>query len=87
MAKERQVRPHRLGSTHVLTKHEAMARAVHRLHAELLALDIEDEHVLLVMCRMARDLPQLQVVNIRGNDFLQLSVSFDAHVGIRRMTW
>ena len=50
-------------------EHEAVRGAVHRLEAELLALDVEAEHVLLVLGRVARRLPQLEVEHV-GRDHL-----------------
>ena len=51
-------------------EHEAVPRAVHGLHAKLLALDVEDEHVVLVVCRVPRDLPQLEVEDVGRDHFL-----------------
>mmetsp|Transcript_32752 Transcript_32752/g.55219 ORF Transcript_32752/g.55219 Transcript_32752/m.55219 type:complete len:390 (+) Transcript_32752:512-1681(+) len=48
---------------------QAVAGAVHGLHAPLLVLHVEGEHVVLVVLRVARDLPQLQVVDVGRDDF------------------
>src|SRR6185436_16502850 len=44
---------------------EAMARAVHRLEAEVAPLDLETEHVLLVLVPVPRGAPDLGVVEER----------------------
>mmetsp|Transcript_36730 Transcript_36730/g.118502 ORF Transcript_36730/g.118502 Transcript_36730/m.118502 type:complete len:471 (-) Transcript_36730:417-1829(-) len=51
-------------------EHEAVARAVHRLEREGLPLAVEHEHVLRVLSRVARGLPQLEVVHVRRDDLL-----------------
>mmetsp|Transcript_14766 Transcript_14766/g.40378 ORF Transcript_14766/g.40378 Transcript_14766/m.40378 type:complete len:603 (-) Transcript_14766:35-1843(-) len=51
-----------------LGEHEAVAGAVHGLHAELLLLHLEDEHVLAVVRGVARRLPQLHVVHVGRDD-------------------
>ena len=38
-------------------EHDTVARAIHRLEAELGTLDVEQEHVLLVLRRVARRVP------------------------------
>mmetsp|Transcript_19999 Transcript_19999/g.47643 ORF Transcript_19999/g.47643 Transcript_19999/m.47643 type:complete len:307 (+) Transcript_19999:625-1545(+) len=55
-------------------EHEAVPGAVHGLHSKLLALDVEDEHVLLVVRRVPRDLPQLQVVHVRRDHLLVVAL-------------
>eukprot|EP00966_Prymnesium_polylepis_P143543 3313590-Prymnesium_polylepis.1 len=45
-------------------EHDAVAGAVHRLEPKLLILDVEREHVLLVLGRVTRLLPQLEVVHV-----------------------
>mmetsp|Transcript_5603 Transcript_5603/g.14835 ORF Transcript_5603/g.14835 Transcript_5603/m.14835 type:complete len:354 (-) Transcript_5603:719-1780(-) len=49
-------------------EHEAVAGTVHRLQPKLLPLDVEKEHVLLVLGRVARRLPQLEVVHVGRDD-------------------
>mmetsp|Transcript_240 Transcript_240/g.510 ORF Transcript_240/g.510 Transcript_240/m.510 type:complete len:309 (-) Transcript_240:902-1828(-) len=66
--------PHRQLSVRALPRleHDAMARAVHRLQPELLRLDVEAEHVLLVLGGVAGGLPQLEVVHV-GRDHLRVA--------------
>jgi hypothetical protein len=47
-----------------MVEHEAVARAVHGLEAKLLALHVEQEHVVLVVGGVARGDPQVQVVHV-----------------------
>lgn len=47
-----------------MSKHETVARAIHRLEGELLFLYIEQEHILLVVLQVARLLPKLRVIHI-----------------------
>ncbi len=50
-------------------KHEAVAGTVHGLQGKLLLLDLEHEHVLLVVLGVAADVPQLHVEDVWGGDF------------------
>jgi hypothetical protein len=52
-----------------VVEHQAMARAVHRLHAETAVLNLEQIDVVLVVLVMARGLPELEVEHVGGNDF------------------
>lgn len=54
----------------LVVKHKTMARAVHGLHSETLAFDLKHKHVLFVGRIVARSLPQLEVENIWGQNFL-----------------
>ena len=56
-----------------MLEHEAVARAVHGLHAELGALDVEAEHVVLVVERVARRVPEVEVVDVRRHDLRVLA--------------
>ena len=49
-------------------KDETMPRAVHRFQSPLLLLDIEREHVILVILPMSRSLPEFAIVHIRGDN-------------------
>lgn len=49
---------------------DTVARAVHRLDCPLLLLDVEVEHVFLVVLPVAGRLPQLDVENVGRDDFL-----------------
>ena len=53
-------------------EHEAVARAVHGLEAKLLLLDVDRKHVLLVVVRVAADLPQVKVVHVGRHDLVVL---------------
>jgi len=52
-----------------------MAGAVHGLHSESLVLDLEDEDVVLVVEVVTGRLPQLEVENVGGHNFLVASHS------------
>jgi hypothetical protein len=54
----------------MLSEHEAMTWAVHRLHGETLVFYLEHEHILFVLGIMTRSLPKFEIVNIRGKNFL-----------------
>mmetsp|Transcript_24388 Transcript_24388/g.77255 ORF Transcript_24388/g.77255 Transcript_24388/m.77255 type:complete len:453 (-) Transcript_24388:95-1453(-) len=51
-----------------------MGGAVHRLEAKLLPLDVEQEHVLLVLGGVARRLPQLEVEDVWGDDLVVVAL-------------
>jgi hypothetical protein len=55
-------------------EHEAVGGAVHWLEAELLALDLEAEHVLLVLGGVARRLPQLEVEHVGRDHFVVVAL-------------
>mmetsp|Transcript_5306 Transcript_5306/g.16654 ORF Transcript_5306/g.16654 Transcript_5306/m.16654 type:complete len:469 (-) Transcript_5306:558-1964(-) len=59
-------------------KHEAVARAVHRLERKLGVLDLEDKHVLLVLGRMPRRVPQIHVVHVGRNHLVIDAVGWQA---------
>ena len=50
------------------TKHQAVSRAVHGLESKSILLNIEREHVLLVVLPVSRGVPQLDVVHVGGHD-------------------
>mmetsp|Transcript_47664 Transcript_47664/g.158892 ORF Transcript_47664/g.158892 Transcript_47664/m.158892 type:complete len:471 (-) Transcript_47664:421-1833(-) len=62
-----------VGALAVLEEH-AMGGAVHRLEAKLLPLDVEQEHVLLVLGGVARRLPQLEVEDVWGDDLVVVAL-------------
>ena len=47
---------------------EAVPRAVHRLEPPLLLLDVEREHVVLVVLPVPGRLPELRVIHVWGDD-------------------
>lgn len=51
-------------------EHDAVSGAVHRLETLTRLVRLEDEHVLLVVLVVTRGLPQFEVVDVRGDDFL-----------------
>jgi hypothetical protein len=56
-------------------EHEAMARAVHGLHAKALRLNLEEVDVILVVLVVTRSLPELQVEHVGGDDLIVASHS------------
>lgn len=50
-------------------ENEAVAGAVHRLQSPLLLLDVEREHVVLVVLPVAGRLPQFRVVHVRRDNY------------------
>lgn len=54
-----------------MTKHQTVTRAVHRLQSKFFLIDFQAEHVLLVLCGVAGLMPQLEVVHVRGDDFVE----------------
>jgi hypothetical protein len=46
-----------------------MPRAVHRLDTILSFFHLDEEHVLLILVIVTRDLPQMHIKEIRRNDF------------------
>ena len=46
-------------------KNQAVTRAIHRLECPCLLLDIEGEHVILVVRPVTGGLPELRVVHVR----------------------
>ena len=56
-------------------EHEAMARAVHGLHAKALRLNLEEVDVILVILVVTRSLPELQVEHVGGDDLIVASHS------------
>jgi hypothetical protein len=48
-----------------------VAWTVHRLHAKLLTLGIEHEHIILEVLVVPRCLPEINVVYIRCDDLLE----------------
>ena len=59
----------------LVSEHQAMGWAVHWLDSITLVLSFEQEDVFGVLFVVTRSLPQLQVENIWGNDFLETSNS------------
>ena len=53
-----------------VTEHHGVGRAVHRLETELLLVNIEDEHVILVMGQVAGLLPERGVEHVGGHDLV-----------------
>lgn len=53
-----------------MREEQTVARAIHGLHTELLALHVEHKHVSLVVLRVARLLPELEVEHVGRDDFL-----------------
>mmetsp|Transcript_8779 Transcript_8779/g.18552 ORF Transcript_8779/g.18552 Transcript_8779/m.18552 type:complete len:735 (+) Transcript_8779:385-2589(+) len=51
-------------------EHEAVARAVHGLHGPLLPLDVEAEHGVLVVHGVAGLVPEVEVVDVGGDDLV-----------------
>jgi len=49
-------------------EHKAVGRAVHRLESKGLLVDVDREHVVLVVLPVARGLPELAVEQIWGHD-------------------
>jgi hypothetical protein len=49
-------------------KDQSVARTVHRLECPLLLLDVQSEHVVLVVLPMTRSLPKFAVVHIWRDD-------------------
>mmetsp|Transcript_4005 Transcript_4005/g.16005 ORF Transcript_4005/g.16005 Transcript_4005/m.16005 type:complete len:884 (+) Transcript_4005:169-2820(+) len=56
-----------------LGEHEAVARAVHGLEAEFGAFDVEAEHVVFVVERVARGVPEVEVVDVGRDDLVVLA--------------
>lgn len=54
-----------------MVKHQAVTWAVHWLHAELEAFYIEHEHVVLIVLVVTGALPQVHIVDIGRNNFLE----------------
>ena len=57
-----------------MLEEHAVGGAVHRLEAKLLPLDVEQEHVLLVLGGVARRLPQLEVEDVWGDDLVVVAL-------------
>jgi hypothetical protein len=53
----------------------AVSRAVHRLEAELLLLDLEGEHVLGIVAPVAGCLPEIRLVHVGGHDLLETALA------------
>mmetsp|Transcript_52532 Transcript_52532/g.78488 ORF Transcript_52532/g.78488 Transcript_52532/m.78488 type:complete len:385 (-) Transcript_52532:986-2140(-) len=53
-----------------VTEHKTMARTVHWLHGPFCPFDIEAKHGVLVVHRVTGLMPQIQVVNVRSDDFV-----------------
>lgn len=52
----------------------AMTRAVHGLQSVLLLFHLKGEHVLLVVTPVARGLPEICLVHVRGYDLREASL-------------
>lgn len=64
-------------------KHETVARTIHRLESEILVVDFESEHVVLVILPVTRGFPEGRVIHVWGLDFLEASgVVFLADEGL-----
>jgi len=65
---------------------ETMSWTIHGLEGELLLLGLEGEHVLGIVLPVAGGHPQLSVVDVGGNDFLETTLSIfrldEAHQGV-----
>ncbi len=51
----------------VMIEHKAMSRTIHRLNPKGLLLNINEEHTVLVLHRMPRNPPEIQIKDIRRN--------------------
>lgn len=49
-------------------KDDTMSRAIHRFQSPFLLLNIEREHVILVVLPVSGSFPEFTVVHIRGDD-------------------
>mmetsp|Transcript_17478 Transcript_17478/g.36051 ORF Transcript_17478/g.36051 Transcript_17478/m.36051 type:complete len:335 (-) Transcript_17478:712-1716(-) len=52
------------------TKHETMGGTVHWFHGPFLTLDLEGEHIVLVVQRVTGLMPKIQIEKVRGDDFV-----------------
>jgi hypothetical protein len=59
----------------LMIEHETMAGTIHGLERKLLLLHFEAEHVLGVVGPVARLLPQLRVIHVRGDHFAEAALS------------
>mmetsp|Transcript_15827 Transcript_15827/g.17658 ORF Transcript_15827/g.17658 Transcript_15827/m.17658 type:complete len:341 (-) Transcript_15827:831-1853(-) len=57
-----------------IIEHQAMTRAIHGFETEFLFIDVNDEHIILVMLVVTGTLPEITIIHIRGNHF---SISTD----------
>lgn len=55
-------------------KDSAVSRAVHRLQAVRLLLNVKGEHVLSVVSPVARGLPQVRLINVGADDLVKSSL-------------
>ena len=60
-----------VGTASVL-EHEAVTGAVHGLETVLGIITVEEEHIVSVVVSMTRDLPEIKVEDVGGDDFLQI---------------
>lgn len=68
--------PGKITEVHVrVCKHAAVAGAVHGLEAKLLLLNLQNKHVLLVLGPVTRRLPQIGLVHVGRNDFLEVTLA------------
>ena len=52
------------------TKHETMAGTVHWFHGPFLTLDLEGEHIVLVVQSVTGLVPEIEIENVRCDDFV-----------------